>query len=84
MCPETVSICIVAYNEENYLPNLFHDLNEQTYPHEKIEIVLVDSMSTDTMIVSKIPNRVALTGFPEHLLNTRALLRFRRNWQSKE
>lgn len=47
MRPETVSICIVAYNEEKYLPNLFHDLNEQTYPHEKIEIVLVDSMSTD-------------------------------------
>ena len=49
MYPETVSICIVAYNEENYLPNLFHDLNEQIYPHEKIEIVLVDSMSTDNI-----------------------------------
>lgn len=47
MHPKTVSICIVAYNEEKYLPNLFNDLIKQTYPHDLIEIVLVDSMSTD-------------------------------------
>lgn len=42
-----VSLCVVAYNEETYLPRLFHDIKEQSYPHEKIEIVLVDSMSED-------------------------------------
>ncbi|MBQ1412806.1 MAG: glycosyltransferase family 2 protein [Clostridia bacterium] len=47
MRPETVSVCIVAYNEEKFLPNLFSDLNAQIYPHDKIEIILVDSMSTD-------------------------------------
>lgn len=42
-----VSICIVAYNEENYLPALLEDVRMQTYPHEKIEVVLIDSMSED-------------------------------------
>lgn len=42
-----VSICVVAYNEENYLPKLFDDILSQTYPKEKTEIVLVDSASTD-------------------------------------
>lgn len=43
----TVSLCVVAYNEEKFLPNLLHDLRNQTYPHELIEIVLIDGMSTD-------------------------------------
>ena len=42
-----VSLCVVAYNEENFLPNLFLDFKAQTYPHELIEVVLVDSVSTD-------------------------------------
>lgn len=43
----TVSLCVVAYNEEQFLPSLLCDFEKQTYPHECIEIVLVDGMSTD-------------------------------------
>lgn len=43
----TVSLCVVAYNEEQFLPNLLHDLENQTYPHNMIEIVLIDSNSSD-------------------------------------
>lgn len=43
----TVSFAIVAYNEEDTLPRLLKDLSEQDYPHGKIEVLLIDSMSTD-------------------------------------
>ena len=43
----TVSICVVAYNEEKFLPNLLNDLKNQTYPHELTEIVLIDGNSSD-------------------------------------
>lgn len=43
----TVSIGIIAYNEENCINNLFKDIISQTYPHNLIEIILVDGMSTD-------------------------------------
>lgn len=43
----TVSLCVVAYNEENFLPNLLNDLQNQTYPHNLTEIVLIDGNSTD-------------------------------------
>lgn len=42
-----VSFAIVAYNEEAYLLKLLNDLKEQDYPHSKIEVLLIDSMSTD-------------------------------------
>lgn len=42
-----ISLCVVAYNEETYLPGLLRDIREQTYPHNKIEVILVDSMSED-------------------------------------
>lgn len=42
-----VSFAIVAYNEEKSLPQLLQDLENQDYPHEKIEVLLIDSMSTD-------------------------------------
>ena len=42
-----VSICVVAYNEEKYLGGLLNDILSQTYPHNMIEIVLIDSMSED-------------------------------------
>ncbi len=42
-----VSVIISAYNEEKYLPNVFQALKKQTYPHSKIEVVLVNGMSTD-------------------------------------
>lgn len=47
MAVETVSLCVIALNEEQFLPNLLEDLLAQIYPHEKTEIVLVDSGSTD-------------------------------------
>ncbi|MBD3949590.1 glycosyltransferase family 2 protein [Tuanshanicoccus lijuaniae] len=43
-----ISIGIVALNEEKYLPRILKDILSQSYPKEKIEIVLVDSMSNDT------------------------------------
>ena len=38
-----VSFAIVAYNEERSLPQLLHDLENQDYPHNKIEVLLIDS-----------------------------------------
>lgn len=43
----TVSFCVIAYNEEKAIQSLFADISSQTYPHDQMEIVLVDSMSTD-------------------------------------
>ncbi len=43
-----VSFAIVAYNEEASLPRLLSDLKEQDYCHGKIEVLLIDSMSTDS------------------------------------
>ena len=43
-----VSFVIVAYNEERSLPQLLHDLENQDYPHNKIEVLLIDSMSKDS------------------------------------
>ncbi|MEE3468591.1 MAG: glycosyltransferase family 2 protein [Eubacterium sp.] len=42
-----ITVFIVAYNEETYLPRLIGDLRAQTYPHEQIEVIFVDSASTD-------------------------------------
>lgn len=42
-----LSICVVALNEEEFLPNLLRDLINQEYPHELTEIVLIDSGSKD-------------------------------------
>ena len=44
----TVSFCVIAYNEENAISSLFTDICNQDYPHEKMEIVLVNAMSTDS------------------------------------
>lgn len=46
MCNK-LSIGIVAYNEEKFLPSLLNDMQKQKYPHNLIEIILIDSMSTD-------------------------------------
>ena len=42
-----LSICVVALNEEAFLPNLLQNIRDQQYPHELTEIVLVDSGSSD-------------------------------------
>lgn len=44
---EMVSIGIIARNEEKSLGNLLADIAVQDFPHERIEIILVDSASTD-------------------------------------
>ena len=42
-----VSFCVIAYNEEKAIYSLFKDIVGQDYPHDKMEVVLVDAMSTD-------------------------------------
>ena len=42
-----LSICIIAYNEESFLPRLLEDIKSQEYPHEYTEVVLIDGMSQD-------------------------------------
>ena len=42
-----LSICIVAYNEERFLPSLLDNICQQEYPHRYIEVVLIDGNSTD-------------------------------------
>ena len=43
----TVSFCVIAYNEETTLLSLFKDIVNQDYPHEQMEVILVNSMSED-------------------------------------
>lgn len=43
-----ISFAVVAYNEEKALPRLLNDIKHQDYPHSKMEILLIDSMSTDS------------------------------------
>ena len=42
-----VSVVISARNEEKYLPECLASLDAQDYPHDKLEIILVDSASED-------------------------------------
>ena len=44
----TVSLCIIANNEEKALVGLLQQITAQTYPKDKTEIVLVDCCSEDT------------------------------------
>ena len=43
----TLSFIVIAYNEEETISKLFSELKAQDYPHEKMEIILVDSGSQD-------------------------------------
>ena len=42
-----VSVAVVAYNEASCIGTLFEDIEAQDFPHDRMEIVLVDSASTD-------------------------------------
>jgi len=42
-----VSLCTIAYNEEAVLNGLFRDFAQQSYPHDKIEIIMINNASTD-------------------------------------
>ena len=40
----SLSLCVVARNEEAALPGLLHSIMEQTYPHSAIQLLLIDSL----------------------------------------
>lgn len=42
-----VSLCTIARNEEDALQGLLRDFRDQNYPHNKIEVIMIDSGSTD-------------------------------------
>ncbi len=44
----TVSLCVIAYNEEALIRGLLDDISKQDYPHKLTEIVFVNNGSTDT------------------------------------
>ena len=44
----TISLAIVAYNEQETLPKLLEQVCAQDFPHQCIEVVLINSASTDT------------------------------------
>ena len=43
----TVSIVIASRNEEGNIRDLLEDLSQQTYPKEKLQIIIADDRSTD-------------------------------------
>lgn len=45
-----VSVAVVAHNAAGYLPGLLSQLKGQTYPPEHIEVLLIDSVSTDSTL----------------------------------
>ncbi len=42
-----ITVAVIAYNEEETLPHILEDIKKQSYPHKNMEVVLVDSMSSD-------------------------------------
>lgn len=50
-----VSFIIIAYNAEKFLDKSLESLKKQDYPHKDIEVILVDSTSTDN--TKKIMNK---------------------------
>ena len=44
-----ITICVIAYNEEQTLPAILKDIAAQDYAHGSMEVVLVDSASSDHM-----------------------------------
>lgn len=42
-----ISVCVVAYNEEEFVEDLLDDILVQTYPRRLTELIFVDSLSTD-------------------------------------
>ena len=45
-----VSIIVPCYNEEKTIQHLLNGIFSQTYPHEKMEVVISDGLSTDGTI----------------------------------
>ncbi len=42
-----ISICVIAYNEEETINGILGDIAAQDYPHKDMEVILVDGASTD-------------------------------------
>jgi glycosyltransferase involved in cell wall biosynthesis len=42
-----VSLVVIAYNEEQTIAGLLRDIAAQDYPHDRMELLFVDSASTD-------------------------------------
>ncbi len=42
-----ISVCMVAYNEENTIHEILSDITAQTYPHSSTELIFVDNNSSD-------------------------------------
>ena len=62
---QLVSIGVVAYNEEKTLDDILNDIKAQDYPHNRIEILLVDSDSADgTRIVMEAFANASKGDFP--------------------
>ena len=45
-----ISVCMVAYNEENTLHEILNDITAQTYPHISTELIFVDNNSQDATL----------------------------------
>lgn len=45
-----ITIGVIAYNEKCSIGSLLKDICAQSYDHKKIEVILVDSMSTDNTL----------------------------------
>src|ERR1700733_2854768 len=57
-----ISVVIPAYNEETYLPACLEALNNQTYPKDKFEIIVVDNNSKDkTPLIAKKAGATVIT-----------------------
>ena len=55
--PPSVSVVIVVYNGEQYVERRIVNLLEQSYPQERLQVVIVDDGSTDdtVTIIAKYP-----------------------------
>lgn len=42
-----ITLCVIAYNEEKCINSILNDISNQDYDHGRIEVLLVDGMSTD-------------------------------------
>ncbi len=75
---DKVSFIIIAYNAENALSFSLSSLNKQDYPHENIEVILVDGMSSDGTKQKMISFQKTETSFakvlvldnPKHILSS--------------
>ncbi|MDO5402467.1 MAG: glycosyltransferase family 2 protein [Eubacteriales bacterium] len=43
-----ITVCVIAYNEEKTIKSILEDIRAQDYEHGKIEVMLVNSASTDS------------------------------------